>query len=207
MSSGMPTIAVMQGYLGEVRMFAGQKAPENWAFCEGQLLPIADNESLFALLGAAFGGNGTSTFALPDTRGKIMMGMFQGIGLSNRTLGEVGGQEMVSLTEAQMPKHKHAASEDRYMASSASYTPPAYNGDVGDTNSPVDAVFALEEDGNSVYNTTLVGPSSYMASWDETIDINPKVATTGSSQGHPNIMPVVAVNYIICTSGDYPHQA
>lgn len=206
MSLGMPQTAIMQGFLGEIRIFAGKYAPDNWAFCQGQLLPIANNESLFSLLGVAFGGDGRSTFALPDTRGRIMIGMFQGQGLSERTLGEVGGQETVSLTEAEMPKHNHSILKSSSWGM-GSYTPPAYNGDVGDTNSPLDAVFALEDEGNGVYNTSLTPPTSETGSWSENLNTTANVATAGNGQGHNNMMPVFGVNYIICTSGgEYPRN-
>src|SRR5215218_9391620 len=88
-------------------MFGGNFAPRGWAFCQGQILSIAQNTALFSLLGTTFGGNGQTTFALPDLRGRVPVGWGQGPGLSNRNLGEVGGQENTTLTQNEIPTHNH----------------------------------------------------------------------------------------------------
>jgi microcystin-dependent protein len=95
----------MDAYIGEIRLFAGNFAPKNWAFCQGQLVPIAQNTALFSILGTTYGGNGQSTFALPDLRGRVPIGQFQGGGLSNRTIGEANGTE--KITTDQLPSHSH----------------------------------------------------------------------------------------------------
>lgn len=203
MSSTTPQVAIMQGFLGEIRIFTGQKAPENWAFCEGQLLSIQEYGGLFSLLRTAYGGDGKSTFALPDTRGRVMVGMGKGLGLSSRTLDESGGQETITLTEAEMPQHNHFVSS----YGDGSFMLPAYNGDVGNTNSPVNAVFALEDEGNNVYGKSWVSSKTTTASWNETFDKTLSVSNTGGTEAHSNIMPVVAVNYIMCISnGQYPER-
>src|SRR5262245_2996958 len=97
-----------QPYIGEIRMVGFNFAPLGWALCNGQLLAISQNTALFSLLGTTYGGNGQTTFALPDLRGRIPIHQGQGPGLSNRVLGEVGGQESVALTSQQMPAHTHA---------------------------------------------------------------------------------------------------
>src|SRR5262245_39378135 len=96
-------------FLGQIRMFAGNFAPRGNAFCMGQILSIAQNTALFSLLGTTYGGNGQTTFALPDLRGRSIVGMGQGPGLTNITQGEVGGTETVTLLITQMPAHNHAA--------------------------------------------------------------------------------------------------
>ncbi len=111
-----------QPYVGEIRMFAGNFAPAGWMFCEGQLLPISENETLFQLIGTTYGGDGQSTFALPDLRGRIPL--HQGNGF---ILAETGGAEEITLTVNQIPSHSHA-----FLASSAS----------GTVNTPVGNVFA-----------------------------------------------------------------
>jgi microcystin-dependent protein len=111
-----------QPYVGEIRMFAGNFAPAGWMFCEGQLLPISENETLFQLIGTTYGGDGQSTFALPDLRGRLPI--HQGNGF---TLAETGGVESVTLTASQMPSHNHA-----FLASTAAAT----------ANSPVGALYA-----------------------------------------------------------------
>src|SRR3989442_10846657 len=99
-----------QPFVGEIRMFAGNFAPAGWMFCDGQLLPISENETLFNLIGTTYGGDGQSTFALPDLRGRVPLHMGQGAGLSNNyILAETGGVEQVTLTTAQMPAHTHPA--------------------------------------------------------------------------------------------------
>ena len=95
-------------FLAEIRIFPYTFAPKGWAFCDGQLLPISQNTALFSLLGTTYGGDGKSTFALPDLRGRAPMHPGHGAGLSSRTLGEAGGSETVTLSEAQMPAHSHA---------------------------------------------------------------------------------------------------
>src|SRR4051794_16038468 len=99
-----------QPFLGEIRMFGGNYAPKNWALCSGQILNISQNTALFSLLGTTYGGNGTTTFALPNLGGNSPLGAGQGPGLANRQLGETGGQTTVTLTPSQMPSHTHVAS-------------------------------------------------------------------------------------------------
>lgn len=96
-----------QSYIGEIRLFAGNFAPVGWAFCDGALLPISENDALFNLIGTTYGGDGQSTFALPDFRGRVPIGMGQGTGLSNHYIGETGGQESITLSTANMPSHTH----------------------------------------------------------------------------------------------------
>ena len=104
----------MDPFVGEIRLFAGNFAPMNWAFCDGSLLPIAEFEVLFNLIGTTYGGDGQSTFALPDLRGRVPIHQGQGPGLSNRTIGQTGGVEAVSVGPQQMPPHSHAlTAEDR----------------------------------------------------------------------------------------------
>src|ERR1700749_2572272 len=97
-----------QPYVGEIRMFAGNFAPAGWMFCAGQLLPISEYETLFNLIGTTYGGDGQSTFGLPDLRGRLPIHMGQGVGLSTRFLSETGGVETVTLTLQQLPQHNHS---------------------------------------------------------------------------------------------------
>src|SRR5262245_50434933 len=108
-----------QPYVGEIRMFAGNFAPAEWAFCDGQLLPISENETLFNLIGTTYGGDGENTFALPDLRGRIPLHFGNGF-----TLAQTGGVETVTLTEAQIPKHNHTLLG---TTSSANQTSPLGN--------------------------------------------------------------------------------
>lgn len=104
-------------FLGEIRIFPYNFAPRGWALCQGQILPIAQNTALFSLLGTTYGGNGQTTFALPDLRGRTPVGVGQGPGLSSIDLGEVAGSETVTLTVNQMPSHNHAANATQSAAS------------------------------------------------------------------------------------------
>ena len=97
----------MEPFVGEIRMFAGNFAPRGWAFCDGQLLSVSDNDALFSLLGTIYGGDGRTTFGLPDLRGRIPIHAGQGSGLSNRRLGSKGGAEQVTVTVNQTPTHTH----------------------------------------------------------------------------------------------------
>jgi microcystin-dependent protein len=110
-----------QPYVGEIRMFAGNFAPAGWMFCEGQLLPISENETLFQLIGTTYGGDGQSTFALPDLRGRVPLHFGSGV-----SLAETGGAEQVTLTVSQIPSHAHAmlASTDIPTNSSPANTVP-----------------------------------------------------------------------------------
>jgi microcystin-dependent protein len=95
-------------FIGEIRMFGGNFAPRQWALCDGQLLSIAQYQALFSLLGTTYGGNGVSTFALPNLQGRLALGYGQGPGLSNYALGQTGGSETVTLTTSTMPGHNHS---------------------------------------------------------------------------------------------------
>src|SRR6187551_576055 len=99
----------MESFIASIILFAGNFAPRGWAFCQGQILSIAQNTALFSILGTTFGGNGQTTFALPDLRGRVPMHWGQGPGLTNRTLGEIGGTENVTLTVNNLPSHTHVS--------------------------------------------------------------------------------------------------
>lgn len=165
-------------FVGEIRMFAGNFAPRGWAFCNGQLIPINQNTALFSLLGTLYGGDGRSTFALPDLRGRTPIHFGQGPGLSNYPQGERGGTEQVTLTPEQLPAHSHAL-----LASDAE----------GDQRTPNHHALATPEEG-LIYSAT--APTAVMAKG--------AIAPTGSSQPHENRPPYLAVNYIIALFGIFP---
>src|SRR3954470_13245240 len=106
-------------YIGEIRMFGGNFAPVGWAFCQGQLLSIAENDTLFNLIGTTYGGDGQSTFALPDLRGRLPLGVGQGQGLQNYQLGEFGGVESVTLTSSQLASHTHPIDTSSFTGTTA----------------------------------------------------------------------------------------
>jgi microcystin-dependent protein len=167
-------------FLAEIRMFGGNFAPRGWAFCNGQLLSIAQNTALFSLLGTTFGGNGTTTFALPDLRGRAPMHWGQGPGLSTRTLGEVGGVETVTLISNQMPAHTHAVNAVSDPANSAI---------------PTAGLWAADQAGDT-YNDS--NPNTTM---------NPQaLGIAGGSQPHENMSPFLCVSFIIALEGIFPSR-
>ncbi|MDH4393108.1 MAG: tail fiber protein [Aquabacterium sp.] len=169
-----------QPFVGEVRLFAGNFAPAGWSFCDGSLYAISEAEALFALIGTTYGGDGQSTFAMPDLRGRVPVHQGTGNGLSTRTMGEPGGTETVALTTQQMPAHTHAL-----RASSAAATGSAPGG----------AVLADTGAVNSYGSGT---PSQAMAAG--------ALAAQGGNQPHENMAPFLTVSYIISLFGIFPQQ-
>ena len=164
-----------QPYVGEIRMFAGNFAPAGWMFCEGQLLPISENETLFQLIGTTYGGDGESTFALPDLRGRIPI--HQGNGF---ILAETGGAEEITLTTGQIPAHSHPLLGSTNTTSSNSPT----NNLGGRTT--IAGVFAYGTDAP-------IGPISPLS-----------VGPVGGSQPHTNFQPYLCVDFIISLFGIFP---
>ena len=166
--------------MGEVKWFAGNFEPKNWRIANGQLLSVAQNQALFAILGNQFGGTFPQNFALPDLRGRIVIGTGQGPSLTNRSLGERGGAEAITLAPNQMPLHSHGVM--------ASADPPI-------ASDPGGNVWA-ENPRSKLYDVPGL-----------TVDMSPSaVSVVGGGQPHPNVMPYQALNPIICTEGVFPSQ-
>jgi microcystin-dependent protein len=164
-------------YVGEIRMFAGNFAPSGWMFCDGGLMPISENEALFQLIGTTYGGDGQSTFAIPDLRGRIPIHQGAGAGATYQ-LGEQGGAEEVTLTTQQIPAHTH----------------PLLAADgIGNTANPADGVLA-ESSLVSIYQSG--SPSAQMAAQS--------VGLTGGSQPHTNLQPYLPLDFIISLFGIFP---
>ena len=164
-------------FIGEIRMFAGNFAPLGWALCDGQLLAISENEALFTLIGTIYGGDGQTTFGLPDLRSRIPIHRGAGPGLSGRVLGERGGTEDVTLTLNQMPSHSHAMFA---------------TGDLAGRGDPSAALRARSE--FPAYSD----PTPLVAMQNDT------VAAVGGSQPHVNMQPFMCVHFIIALYGIYP---
>ena len=172
-------------YIGEIRMFGGNFAPTGWALCDGQLLSIAQNSALFSILGTTFGGNGQTTFALPDLRGRVPMHWGQGPGLTPRTIGESSGSETVTLLSTQMPAHTHTLNANSGQGDS--FTPPGAvpAGAVDSTQQPLNIY-------SSTINTTM-NPAA--------------IGAAGGSQPHQNMQPYLCVTFIIALQGIYPSRS
>ncbi|MET4106729.1 tail fiber protein [Hymenobacter sp. UYP22] len=181
----------MEQYLGEIRIFGGNFAPVDWLFCQGQLLQIADNDALFTLLGTTYGGDGVTTFALPNMASRVTVGQGQGPGLANYVVGQVMGTEDVTLTTLQLPAHTHPFNGTINAIAGDSAT--------GQTN-PTGAYFS--DRGESAYNTAL-GDTPATLGADA---LSGQIAPAGGSRPHTNIQPVTAINYIIATAGIWPSQ-
>lgn len=165
-------------FVGEIRMFAGNFAPQGWAFCDGQLLAISQNDALYSLLGTIYGGDGQITFGLPDLRGRIPVHAGSGPGLSARQVGQSGGSEKITLTPNQMPAHNH---------------PLLASGDLAGRTTPENNLLARITN-NDLYSGD---PPDIALSAQA-------VGATGGSQSHTNLMPYLCINFIIALFGIYP---
>ena len=174
-------------FIGEIIMFAGNFNPRGWALCQGQLLSIAQNTALFSILGTTYGGNGQTTFALPDLRGRVPVGQGQGPGLSQYVLGQQSGTETVTLLSTQMPQHNHLITANEGNGSQA--TPGA-----GFLASGI-----VPSSGNA-------SVSNYRNSSDGTTLAPTSLSLTGGSQPHSNIQPYLCINFIIALQGIFPSR-
>jgi microcystin-dependent protein len=171
-------------FLAEIRMFAGNFAPNGWALCNGQLISISQNTALFALLGTTYGGDGRVTFGLPDLQGASPMQQGQGPGLSTRSLGETGGVSSVTLLTSEMPAHTHQVN-----ALDAG----------GDATTPNNALWASAQLGR-------LGTNAYSAASPSQM-MNPlTTAISGGSQPHNNMPPYLGVTFIIALQGIFPQR-
>ena len=168
-------------FVGEIRMFAGNFNPRGWAFCDGQLLAVSQNDALFSLLGTIYGGDGRTTFGLPDMRGRLAMHAGSGPGLSPRRLGAKFGSENETLTVNQLASHTHDANASRNRANSTMIQ---------------GKILAKTEDDAFFY-----GPTSVPKPLKTGL-----VQNTGGSRSHTNLMPSLCINYIIALVGIYPSR-
>jgi len=169
-------------FIAEIRIFAGNFAPRGWAFCNGQLLPIAQNTALFSLIGTIYGGDGRTTTALPNLQGRAPMHPGRGPGLTERRLGEKGGVETVTLSEAQMPNHTHTMGA----------APVPANQDDAD---------------NTVILSRTVGSNTYADANNLQSMADEVLPAAGSAQAHTNLQPFLTMNFIIALVGLYPSRS
>jgi microcystin-dependent protein len=175
----------MESYLGEIMLFGGTYAPQDWRDCDGSLLPINQNQALYALLGTQYGGDGVTSFAIPDLRGQIPVGAGTRPGGYGWNMGQARGARDVTLVQTQLPPHTHSMN-----LSSAQATSPAIG-----NGASVPAATA----------PNLLTYSNRSATVGQPANLSPKmVQPTGGGTSHPNVMPTAYVRYIICTSGLFP---
>lgn len=169
-------------FLAEIRIFPFNFPPKGWAFCNGQLMPLSQNTALFALLGTVYGGDGKSTFALPDLQGNAPMHPGQGSGLSLHDLGEIGGAETVTLLESEIPAHSHA------VKAGGSF-------DVGDNNDPTGLIMAKSASGFAYFTAqNLTGMSAEA------------LTPAGGDFPHNNMQPYLTLNFCIALQGVFPQR-
>ncbi|MGE5362716.1 MAG: phage tail protein [Bacteroidota bacterium] len=172
--------SLAQDYMvGEIKMVVFNYAPDGWLLCDGRELPVNQYQALYSLIGTQYGGNGSTTFRLPDLRGRMPLGYGNGTGLTPRTMGAAGGEESHTLTAAEMPSHTHGM-----QISSAT----------GTSDTPTNSNYiAKNSEGVKQYSSTASG-------------YGPALSSAGSGTKHNTMPPFVTVNYIICFSGIYPSR-
>jgi len=168
-------------FVAEIRIFPFNFAPTGWAFCDGQLLPISQNTALFSLLGTTYGGDGKSTFALPDLQGSAPMQPGQGQGLSLRDLGEIGGVESITLLQSEIPVHTHVLRASL---------------DDGDLGVPAPTRSLAKSGGGVIYRPDLTGGSDLMAFQ--------ALPPAGGGLPHNNMQPYLTLNFCIALQGVFP---
>ncbi len=176
-----PALAGDSPFIGEIRWFASNFAPRGWAFCNGQLLPVSQNDALFSILGTTYGGDGRTTFALPDLRGRAPVHFGQGPGLANVSLGQSLGAETVTLQANHLPAHSHTLQ--------------------GSTNP------ATQSDPTSNVLGSPQGDNIYAAAGGTQVAMRvDSIGNTGANQAHNNMQPSIAINCIIALTGTFPSR-
>ena len=188
-----------QFFIGQVNLFAGNFAPRGWAFCEGQLLPIAQNTALFAILGTIYGGDGRTTFALPDLRGRAPIQQGNGPGLPSYREGQKGGTPTTTLSQLNLPNHDHNATVT--VNSSLHFTPAA-----GDETNPQGGSLAIAPATAQIYSPDAPPATSSLAAASISATGTMSVQNTGNNQSFNNMQPYTAVNYIILLTGPFPSR-
>lgn len=178
----------MEPFIGMIVMFAGNFAPRSWALCDGQLLPINNYQALFSILGTTYGGDGRTTFALPDLRGRFPLHAGRGAGLSERRLGSKGGEERHTLTAQEMPSHTHVAATTIDLATNSPATSTEASGNI-----------LANAENTNIYANAL--PDTSLGNANVTVN------NTGGGQPFNNMQPFQCVNYIIALQGTFPSRS
>jgi microcystin-dependent protein len=201
----------MEGTIAEVRIFAGDFAPKGWAFCQGQLLNINTNQAVFALVSTLYGGDGRTTFGLPDLRSRTVVGVGAGAGLTVYTPGQKVGVETVALNVNQIPSHTHIPTITPGTGNGIGNATFYGNPSGGTQDNGLNA-FISKDGSNQVGTYTPNGTTTALSNTSvEVTNVNipnPNVTlqVAGGSSGHNNIMPSIALNYIICIQGYFPSR-
>jgi microcystin-dependent protein len=178
-------------FVGEIQLFGFNFAPKNWALCNGQVMSIAQNQALFSVLGTAFGGNGSTTFALPDLRGRLPMGQGNGPGLTPRTLGQAFGEENHTLIASETPTHTHSVNVISNPTLANNTAVPG----------PIQFLAQTTYSGSDGAITKIYEPDRAPGN-----AMNPAAVGTVGGQPHSNLMPLLAVNFCICLFGVFPSR-
>lgn len=183
----------MEGYIGQIMMFGGNFAPRNWAFCHGQLMSIAQNQATFSILGTAYGGDGRTTFGLPDLRGRVPLGEGAGPGLPTYSLGQRGGAYQTVLNQDNMAPHSHA---------------PALHVSSANASQNVATAGATVATPGTVSGRSFVPTAGFNTATPDIAMNSGSISSTPVGRGVPfnNMQPFQAMNYVICISGLYPSR-
>jgi len=176
----------MDAYIGEIRPFGFNFAPIQWATCDGQIIPISQNTALFAIIGTFYGGNGTSTFGLPNFQGRVGVNQGQGTGLSQYVVGEMGGFSSVTLMTSQLPLHNHVINTQAGGTATQS------------ARSPTAAAFLGSSNPDALYSDQVPNPSTAFS--------QNAIGLSGSSMPHDNMQPFEALLFCICEYGVFPSR-
>ena len=191
----------MDPIIGEILMFGGNFAPRGWAFCDGQLMAISSNTALFSIIGTTYGGDGRTTFALPDLRGRLPIHAGTGPGLSTRKLGARGGVEEYNMNILNLASHSHLVDHSSLTATASL----AVNSGAGDSNDPSGKVIASSGSISAFLDEGT--PNKYLGGVGAVVGGTVTVGNTGNSQDINNIAPSSCINYIISLFGTYPSRS
>ncbi|MBQ4803321.1 phage tail protein [Aquimarina sp. MMG015] len=192
----------MEGYTSEIRLWGPNWAPRNWALCNGQLLSIAQNTALFSLIGTIYGGDGRTSFALPDLRGRVPIGPGQGIGLSLRREGQKGGTEINTLNVTQIPSHTHGV-----IINNPGEIAIPVNTSSGDEDESNPGAGVLANTGADNYASSPTANASYAGANIPVSGSQIDIGNTGGNQSINNMQPYLGVNYVICLQGTFPSRS
>jgi microcystin-dependent protein len=192
----------MEGTIATVTQFGANWAPRTWSLCAGQLLAISSNTSLFSIIGTMYGGDGRTTFALPDLRGRCALGTGAGPGLTPRAAGQHFGTETVTLTSLNLPSHNHAV-----IVQSAGHVAVPVNTETGSADEVSPGAGVLTNSGGDVYASAPTANAMYSGSPMPVAGLQVETGLMSGNQSFNNMQPSLAISYIICTQGIFPSRS